>query len=563
VGLLELDFHPGTGHRGGSDGGRGCGSQQSGRHRGRSAATDHVGQEEAAGLGVQVDQTVDREAEGGRRVVDVIVLDSTRGVSWLREPDAKLLEISGLTARERQGEGAIRGGRGEGELYLLLRPAFGEGDRQSMFGHVEATGDQVGRILHRHLGEVHAAVRKGGGGGVSTCYRGDDGSEVRKVDLQLHGSRQHIRREGESTTGQGRAGVGETEVDVGCTLRRIRPVSRGGQGLAAQVEHLLLLAGILTERQGLDKVLCARNVIELGTSISVSYAPQDVIAPAQWSSQANAGTASGRVQGDSHDHLIQAFLGIKSHGGTGSCTQRLEALEKSIVSYSCVALKMRVLFPSIVAVETFPWADALLDVQGDLRLHLMLVAAILVFRQTDTKTKTGVYDRKMPHKKSHRSPSDLADPKVSMASVQEAAPMRHSPYGGKAAKHGSASAHIRGDEVRGAIHMAPAPHRGGGGMISAHGAHAASRGQAPPASSLPGSLGIIADPTGGRKERMGIPGIISSTSLGPEQRQRLVSGIIESAMDGHAASGPVHSVQGHDATAYNEGMIHIRGSHFK
>jgi hypothetical protein len=76
-------------------------------------------------------------------------------------------------------------------------------------------------------------------------------------------------------------------------------------------------------------------------------------------------------------------------------------------------------------------------------------------------------------------------------------------------------------------------------------------------------MGIIADPMGGRKAPMGIPGIISSTSLGPEQRQRLVSGIIESPMDGHAAGGAVHTVQGRDATAYNEGMIHIRGSHFK
>jgi len=150
-----------------------------------------------------------------------------------------------------------------------------------------------------------------------------------------------------------------------------------------------------------------------------------------------------------------------------------------------------------------------------------------------------------------------------MASVQEAAPIRHSPYGGKAANKGSMAAHSRGDEMRGAIHQAPHPTRGGGGMISAHGAHAAHHGQAPPASSLPGSLGIIANPSGGRPGNMGIPGIISSTSLGPEQRQRLVSGIIESAMDGHAVSGPVHAVQGHDATAYNEGMVHLRGSHFK
>jgi hypothetical protein len=33
--------------------------------------------------------------------------------------------------------------------------------------------------------------------------------------------------------------------------------------------------------------------------------------------------------------------------------------------------------------------------------------------------------------------------------------------------------------------------------------------------------------------------------------------------EGAHPSGPVHSVMGHDATAYNEGMVHIRGSHFK
>jgi hypothetical protein len=30
-----------------------------------------------------------------------------------------------------------------------------------------------------------------------------------------------------------------------------------------------------------------------------------------------------------------------------------------------------------------------------------------------------------------------------------------------------------------------------------------------------------------------------------------------------AAAGPVHTVSGHDSTAYNSGMVHIRGSHFK
>ena len=76
-------------------------------------------------------------------------------------------------------------------------------------------------------------------------------------------------------------------------------------------------------------------------------------------------------------------------------------------------------------------------------------------------------------------------------------------------------------------------------------------------------MGIIENVRRGKDHNMGIPGIISSTSLGPEQRQRLVSGIIESPMGGHSVEGPVSKVMGHDATAYNEGMVHIRGSHFK
>jgi len=148
-----------------------------------------------------------------------------------------------------------------------------------------------------------------------------------------------------------------------------------------------------------------------------------------------------------------------------------------------------------------------------------------------------------------------------MASVQEGAPKRHSPYGGKAAKHGSKATHVRGDEVRSSVHMAPAP-KPAGFSSKPHG-QAAKHGQAPGATSLPGSLGIIEHPQKGRDHNLGIPGIISSTSLGPEQRSRLVSGIIESPMAGHAVSGPVHTIMGHDSTAYNEGMIHIRGSHFK
>jgi len=110
-----------------------------------------------------------------------------------------------------------------------------------------------------------------------------------------------------------------------------------------------------------------------------------------------------------------------------------------------------------------------------------------------------------------------------------------------------------------------APHPSGkGSMISAHGAKAARHGQAPPATSLPGQLGIIEHPMlGDRHRSVGIPGIMSSTSLGPGQRSRIVAGIIESGLDkGRKADGAVHSVLGHDATAYNAGMVHIAGSGF-
>jgi hypothetical protein len=99
-------------------------------------------------------------------------------------------------------------------------------------------------------------------------------------------------------------------------------------------------------------------------------------------------------------------------------------------------------------------------------------------------------------------------------------------------------------------------------MIAGH-IGSAKKGQAPPATSLPGSLGIISHPSAGRDRPMGIPGIITSTSLGPEQRQRLVQGIIADPMAGHFTQDAVHKVMGHDATAYNEGMVHIRGSSFK
>lgn len=131
------------------------------------------------------------------------------------------------------------------------------------------------------------------------------------------------------------------------------------------------------------------------------------------------------------------------------------------------------------------------------------------------------------------------------------------PYGG------GKSAHSRGAS---ALRKVAPHHESRSSMLGAHGAKAAHHGQAPTATSLQGSLGIIENAMGGdRHRKVGIPGIISSTSLGPEQRQRLVAGIIETPMTGgHPRdSGAVHAVMGHDSTAYNEGMIHLRGSQFK
>ena len=132
-------------------------------------------------------------------------------------------------------------------------------------------------------------------------------------------------------------------------------------------------------------------------------------------------------------------------------------------------------------------------------------------------------------------------------------PERHFPYGG------GKSAQSRGESALRKVAHHPEEHH----FMSGHGGKAASHGQAPPATSLQGSLGIIERPAAGKVRPMGIPGILSSTSLGPEQRQRLVSGIIESGMGGVSASGPVHSILGHDSTAYSEGMVHLRGSQFK
>jgi hypothetical protein len=84
----------------------------------------------------------------------------------------------------------------------------------------------------------------------------------------------------------------------------------------------------------------------------------------------------------------------------------------------------------------------------------------------------------------------------------------------------------------------------------------------PQASSLPGVPGIIHDVSAHGTPQQGIPGIIATTTTSPETRARLVGGIIEQVASGRAHPGPVSEVQGHDATAYNAGMAHIRGSPF-
>ena len=88
-------------------------------------------------------------------------------------------------------------------------------------------------------------------------------------------------------------------------------------------------------------------------------------------------------------------------------------------------------------------------------------------------------------------------------------------------------------------------------------------GEGPQATSMPGHVAVIHNVQKPGRGAHGIPGIISSTSLGPEVRGRLMDGIIISAMGGKYEQGPVTKVAGMDATAYNAGMSHIAGSRFK
>ena len=82
----------------------------------------------------------------------------------------------------------------------------------------------------------------------------------------------------------------------------------------------------------------------------------------------------------------------------------------------------------------------------------------------------------------------------------------------------------------------------------------------PQATGLPGSLMIIENAGHGGHKSHGIPGILHTTSLFPEQRQRLVSGIIDLGVHSRESCGPVHMITGHDATAMNAGMRPIPGA---
>jgi len=90
------------------------------------------------------------------------------------------------------------------------------------------------------------------------------------------------------------------------------------------------------------------------------------------------------------------------------------------------------------------------------------------------------------------------------------------------------------------------------------------KGQGPQATSMPSRTmaGILEPMSSSKPLHVGIPGLVNSTTMGPEVRQRLVKGIIESAMGITHATGPVSKVMGHDATAYAAGMRHIPGSPF-
>lgn len=110
------------------------------------------------------------------------------------------------------------------------------------------------------------------------------------------------------------------------------------------------------------------------------------------------------------------------------------------------------------------------------------------------------------------------------------------------------------------VHPSHGDVRAHGGVVQ-HGKSTYEGGQV--ASSLPGALGIIDPSDAGHRITETIPGIISTTTESPINRQRMLGGIIESPMVRVAPAGPVHTAMGHDATAWNAGMRHLPGSPFR
>lgn len=106
-----------------------------------------------------------------------------------------------------------------------------------------------------------------------------------------------------------------------------------------------------------------------------------------------------------------------------------------------------------------------------------------------------------------------------------------------------------------------------GGMAHGAGKGVPMEGKAsrqPVATTMPGDHHILdLAKEHGKDVDRGIPGIIRTTTTGPDVRHKLVSGILDMADHGRKADGPVHAVTGHDATARNAGMRPIPGSPYR
>jgi hypothetical protein len=68
---------------------------------------------------------------------------------------------------------------------------------------------------------------------------------------------------------------------------------------------------------------------------------------------------------------LEALIGVEGHRGRRVRAEGLETLEESVVLHSGVTLLKGVLLTGVVSVDTFSGADGLLDIQGDLGLHLI------------------------------------------------------------------------------------------------------------------------------------------------------------------------------------------------